>query len=204
MIWEMPSCRECTKPPPLVPDRSTFSYPRTATANRYISNQESIANQNNWNTFEAIENTNSAILKQLANTVPKVGSGINERVWHQFTDDAEKTAYRLGQLAHVAAFPTVSDFTVPYSNRPIPYISSVISSIKSLPPNECVNCPCLRPVTGKPISSDEKLTNTKALNTYVKVSTQTGLYPKSPYRFTSSDEYLLYKRYVSMNNVQTT
>lgn len=201
MIWEMPSCRACTKPPPLVPDRSTFCYPYE---DRFISNQESIANQKNWNTFEAIENTNSAILKQLANRVPTVGSVIGERVWHQFVDDAEKTAYRLGQLAHVAAFPTVSDFTVPYSNRPIPYISSVVSTIKSLPPNTCVNCPCPTPVIGKPISSDERLANTKALNTYIKVSTQTGLYPKSPYRYTSSEEYLLYKRYVSMNNVQTT
>jgi len=182
----------------VTPDRSTFCYVNTS---KFISDQDNIANKQNWETFERVENNDAAVRLQLANTVPSLTS-VGERVWYQFADDAERLAYRAGRRAHIAAFPTVSDFAIPYSDKPIPYTSTVLSTITTLTAVECVNCVCPLP-TGRPISEDERIANAKAASIYVKASTQTSLYPKSPYRFASADEYLLYKRYVSMNNVAT-
>jgi hypothetical protein len=188
----------------LPPDRSSFCY---VNRSKFISDRDNIANKQNWATFERVENNNSAILLRLANTVPIGTSGSGggdrgDRIWYQFADDAEKMAYRQGRRDHIAAFPTVSDFMVPYSDRPIPYTSTVLSTLASLPqPAVPINCICSLP-TGRLMSDDERISNAKAASVYVKASTQTALYPKSPYRFSSADEYLLYKRYVSMNNVR--
>jgi len=184
--------------PPFSVGRSTFCYVNTS---KFLSKQDLIDNQRNWETFERVENTNSIVRQQLANTVPNSVTSGGERVWYQFTDNEERIAYKLGQFAHIAKYPDVSDFLVPYSDRPIQYTSSVTSSIAKLLPNECVDCACPKPILGKPITDEERLKNIKAANLYVKVSTQTGLYPKSPYHYGSAEEYLLYKRYVSMNNV---
>uniref|UniRef100_A0A6C0DS93 Uncharacterized protein n=1 Tax=viral metagenome TaxID=1070528 RepID=A0A6C0DS93_9ZZZZ len=185
----------------LPPDRSSFCY---INSSKFISDRDNIANKQNWATFERVENNNSAILLRLANTVPTGGvANGSDRIWYQFADDAEKIAYRQGRRDHIAAFPTVSDFTIPYSDRPIPYTSTVLSTLASLPqPAVPINCICSLP-TGRLISDDERISNAKGASVYVKASTQTALYPKSPYRFSSADEYLLYKRYVSMNNVRT-
>jgi len=193
------SCKEPVRPVQAVPARSTFCYVNTT---RFVTRQDLIVNQNNWETFERVENVNSIVREKLAQSVPPTASAVSERVWYQFANDQERNAYKAGQTAHVAQYPDVSDFLVPYSNKPIPYTSSILSTIAGLPPESCVNCVCARPLLGKPITNDERLSNVNAQLVYIKASTQTALYPKSPYKFVSSDEYLLYKRYLVTNNIR--
>jgi hypothetical protein len=193
------SCTEPYRAPPPLPVRSTFCY---STTGKFFSKQELIDDKRRWETFERVENHNSIVREELANIVPATGIGQVERVWYQFKDNQERTEYKMGQFAHIAKLPSVTDFIQPYSNRTIPYTSSVLSSIASLPINTTTNCACERPVLGKTIPVDQRLSDIKALNLFVRVSTQTAKYPKSPYRFDSAEEYLLYKRYVSMNNVR--
>ena len=194
------SCKEPYRAPAPLPARSTFCY---STTGKFFSKQDLIDDKRRWETFERVENYNSIVREELANTVPATGTP-SERggVWYQFKDNQERIEYKMGQFAHVGKFPTLADFIVPYSNKVIPYTSSVLSSIASLPINTTTNCACERPVLGKTISVDERQSNIKALNLFIRVSTQTARFPKSPYRFESAEEYLLYKRYVSMNNVR--
>jgi len=78
----------------LTPDRSSFCY---VNRSKFISDRDNMVNKYNWATFERVENNNSAVLLQLANTVPGgSGSGVGDRVWYQFADDAEMMAYEQG------------------------------------------------------------------------------------------------------------
>jgi len=181
-----------------------------------------------WDTFERIENYNSAVLKQLSLTVPGPGMQRDGSVFLRPVDNAEKIDYTKGQLAHIARYPDISDFLTPYANRPIPYSQSTISSIftnfdstytstvssvtstytssytstytssifsliESLPPNVILGPPTQ--IIPKSSDYSEILENRKAKNLYIGVSTFVAKYPKSPYKFGSNDEYLLYKKY---------
>jgi len=205
--------------------RSTFSY--DASGVQYRSRAELTDLVRQWNTFERIENYNFIVLNKLATIIPSAPGQLDGSVFLRPADYDEKIDYTKGQLAHIARYPDISDFLVPYANREIPYSQSTISSffstftstmtvpitytstytstymssmlsiVQHLPYN-----PVYGPPTQIiPVSSDysEILQKRKARNLYISVSSFTAKYPKSPYKFSSSDEYLLYKKYRDTN-----
>ena len=190
------SCHEVPRPPPLVPMRSTFCYVNTS---QYVSHADIIDNKRKWETFERIENNDSIVLNRLAQTVPTPVNGGptgTDRVFYNFINNEERNDYLAGQRAHIATYPTVTDFVVPYSKKPIPYTSTVVAALQSIN-YDYITLPggCPNVNKGKPKSREELLNEQKALNLFVLVSTQTALYPKSPYKFSGMDEYLTYKKY---------
>jgi hypothetical protein len=166
-----------------------------------LTSADVINRRRQWEAFERIENYNSAILNRLANTVPTPQGGGGDRdngVFYIFANQDERDDYLAGQRAHVRVLPNETDFDVPYSNRPVPYTSSVVSTLAAINP-EMITGPCPNDKPGKPIPYEELMNNRKALSVYIKVSTQTGLYPKSPYKFKNAEEYLMYKKYINLN-----
>jgi hypothetical protein len=192
------SCREPTLDPPDLPVRSTFCFPESTM--KYKSRLEIRQLREQWDTFERIENFNSIVLNKLAQTVPpEASSGTSTPAFYQFQSSAEKTAYNLGQSAHTVTYPDETDFLVPYASKPIPYISTVISTIVGykyvyVSTTTSTFCSNILPTAPK-LDSDIILRNRNGLNLYVRVSTQIGQYPKSPYKFSSNSEYLLYNEY---------
>jgi len=194
------SCREVELPIPLEPMRSTFCY---VNESKYLSGADVIEHRRQWDTFERIENYNSIILDKLAQTVPKphngtAGNGYGGGIFYNFIDQQERNDYLAGQRAHITALPNVDDFLIPYSKKPIPYTSSVISTLATESGVITIG-PCPEEKVGKPIPYEELLNNRKAQNVYIKVSTQTALYPKSSYKFSNAQEYLMYKQYKEAN-----
>jgi len=182
---------------PLEPARSTFCYKNTSSL---LTSADIINRKQQWDTFERIENYNSAIHKRLTEIVPSPQNNVYDgSIFYNFANQNERNDYLAGQRAHVLAFPNLTDFNVPYAKRAIPYTSSVISTLKAVSPATTGVGPCPNEKPGKPIPYEELMNNRKALSVYIKVSTQTGLYPKSPYKFKNADEYLMYKKYVSLN-----
>ena len=120
------------------------------------------------------------------------GDLVTDSIYYLFSGEGELQDYRQGRLNHVTEYPTVNDFVVPYSQRPTYSVSDIIGNANIFP--GIVVDP--RIDKSKVLTNDERLANITALNLYVKVSTQTALYPKTPYKFTSNQEYLLYKNYV--------
>lgn len=193
------SCHEPVQDPVVMPMRSTFCFP--ASTMKYKSITEIRQLKNEWDTFERIENINSIVLNNLANKLPsEASSGTSEPVFYQFSGSDEKTNYNLGQLAHTVTYPEVTDFLVPYAAKPIPYTSTVLSTMKSknydpgIPPGASTFCSNILPTLPRK-DSDILLRNRNALNLYVRVSTQIAQFPKSPYKFSSSAEYITYNEY---------
>lgn len=192
------SCIEPFQTPPVEPMRSTFCFPQSTM--KYKSLVEIRELKHQWDTFERIENINSIVLNTLANSLPvEATSGFITPAFYQFVNSDEKTAYNLGQLAHTVAYPEVEDFLVPYASKPIPYVSSVISTIsgKSYPfLSQSTSTFCSRFLPTLPqLENDVLLRNRNGLNLYVRVSTQLAQFPKSPYKFSSQNEYLSYLEY---------
>ena len=193
------SCHEPVQDPVVMPMRSTFCFPESTM--KYKSKLEIMQLRNQWNTFERIENINSIVLHNLGNRLPtEASSGTSAPVFYQFTGSDEKTNYNLGQLAHTVTYPEVTDFLVPYASKPIPYTSTVLSTMKTknydpgIPPGASTFCSNILP-TLPPKDSDILLRNKNALNLYVRVSTQISQFPKSPYKFASNSEYITYNEY---------
>ena len=187
------SCTEPSRPPEVKPMRSTFCFPESTM--QYKSMSELMTLRENWDTFERIENYNSIVSNTLANKVP-TEAGVQTPEFYQFINSYEKTSYRLGQLAHTVAYPDVADFLKPYSYKPIQYVSSVVSTIAgtnydSVGPSICANV--LPPLPT--LDYDELLRNRVGLGIYVRVSTQQAQFPKSPYKFSSNEEYITYQEY---------
>lgn len=192
------SCHEPTQDPVVLPNRSTFCFP--ASTMKYKSKMEIMQLRNQWNTFERIENINSIVLNKLGNTLPiEASSGTSAPVFYQFTGSDEKTAYNQGQLAHTVTYPEVTEFLVPYSAKPIPYTSTILSTMKGtnyepIAPGASTFCSNILPTLPRK-DSDILLRNKNALNLYVRVSTQIAQFPRSPYKFSSNNEYITYNEY---------
>jgi hypothetical protein len=192
------SCHEPQQPPIVMPMRSTFCFP--ASTMKYKSREEIRVLKEQWDTFERIENINSIVLNNLANKLPvEASSGESSSAFYQFTSSDEKTAYNLGQSAHTVTYPEVTDFLIPYSAKPIPYTSTILSTIAAtnypvVSPSTSTFCSNILP-TLKPFDNDILMRNKNGLNLYVRVSTQIAEYPKSPYKFKSNNEYIMYNEY---------
>lgn len=189
------SCKEPQGPEPVAPFRSTFCFPESSLQYKSQADIQKLRTQ--WETFERIENYNSIVLNQLASMMPvEVASAPITPSFYQFVDSAEKSNYNLGQLAHTVIYPDVTDFSIPYASRPIPYTSTVISTISGTKydiSGAAVFCSNILPPP--PLANDILLRNTNGLNLYVRVSTQIAQYPKSPYKFTSNNEYITYSEF---------
>jgi hypothetical protein len=187
------SCTEPSRAPEVEPMRSTFCFPESTM--QYKSMNELMTLREQWATFERVENYNSIVSNTLANIVP-TEAGVQTPEFYQFRDSHEKTSYKLGQLAHTVAYPDVADFLKPYSYKPIQYVSSVISTMTgtNYPPVESTICSNVVPPLPT-LDYDELLRNRVGLGIYVRVSTQLAQFPKSPYKFSSNEEYITYKEY---------
>ena len=124
------SCRECQRPAPLVPMRSTFCYDDT-NKGKYLTNADRINRRRAWEIFEKVENKDSAVRAMLADTVPGPQGGAPDRIFHIFENDEERVLYKTGQRAHIAQYPNIKDFEIPYANKPIQYTSTVIAATYS-------------------------------------------------------------------------
>jgi hypothetical protein len=137
----------------------------------------------------------------LGNTVPlEINNSLITPAFYQFSGSDEKTAYKMGQLAHTVVYPKNNSFQVPYASRPIPYTSSVLSTIHSFIPISTVTstfCTNFQPGTPT-IDADSLLQNSVGINLYIRVSTQISQYPKSPYKFASGSEYIKYIQYKNL------
>jgi len=194
------SCREPIRPAPQEPLRSTFCFPGSTFFNQSLYDLGQLRNQ--WETFEKVENYNSIVLNNLANNVPvEQGSEINEAKFYQFINSQEKIDYNLGQLYHTVIYPDVTDFQQPYASRPIPYTSTILSTING---RTYINDPststvCSNILPPPPLDSDLLLNNRRGLDIYIRVSTQNSQFPKSPYKFISNQEYITYMNYKKIN-----
>jgi len=110
--------------------------------------------------------------------------------YYTFLSQSELQEYNQGRINHIEEYPSVSDFVVPYSKKPTS-ISSIVGNAQIFSNTPC----CPDEDKSKLLSNTERFAKRNGLDLYVRVSTQTGLYPKSPYKFSSNDEYLLYKNY---------
>lgn len=222
--------------------RSTFCFDLSGV--QYKTYGEISDMRRQWNTFERIETLNYTVLNTLGTVPPGPTSQRDASVFVRPADNAEKIDYLQGQLAHIARYPDISDFLYPYADRPIPYLSSVTSTVFETiystytssvfdpttstlaGPSTSLLTPILSsytstviityyssitsiiatlpviPITGPPtqvipvaMPYSDLLENKKAKNLFIAVSSFTGKFPKSPYKFTSSDEYVLYKKY---------
>ena len=190
------SCHEPAQLPVVESMRSTFCFP--ASTMQYKSMSDILTLKYQWDTFERIENYNSVVYHTLANTLPvEAGSNINTPSFYQFQDSNEKTAYDIGHLTHTVIYPEVIDFLTPYSYKAIQYTSSITSTIqgtKYIYSGESTFCSNILP-TVPSIDYNELLKNRVGLNLYVRVSTQISQFPKSPYKFSSNQEYITYNEY---------
>jgi hypothetical protein len=193
------SCHEPSQLPVQEPLRSTFCFPESTF---FFQSQYSILQlKNQWDTFERIENYNSIVLNTLGQEVPKeASSSAMDSVFYQFKSSQEKIDYNLGQLYHTVVYPDITDFQQPYANRPIPYTSTILSTINGqiyVDSPSTVACSNFTPP--RPLEQDVLLNNRLGLSIYVRVSTQNSQYPKSPYKFSSNREYITYMNYKKIN-----
>ena len=174
--------------------RSTYSFIHETKA--YLLQKDLITLRKQWDTFERVENYNSIVYSTLlGKPLSARGDTVTDSVFYLFKGEGELLEYKQGQLDHIAEYPSVTDFLTPYSKRPIFTVSDILGDA-SIFPTQVVDP---RIDKSNVLTNKERLTNITALNLFVKVSTQTSLYPKTPYKFSSNQEYLLYKNYVQTN-----
>jgi hypothetical protein len=184
-------CLGNNKTPDPEPLRSTYCF--SSDGLTQITKAELITMKRQWDTFERIENINSVVLNRLASIVPKNPADA-EPPFYIFASNQERQDYIQGRFFHLRRDPRNPELEVPFARKPIPYTSSVVAAIMKLPPAPREGpCPCDAPSTA--VNSSEIVTNRKDLSLYVRVSTFNARFPKSPYKFSGNDEYLIYKKY---------
>lgn len=114
--------------------------------------------QEQWNTFERIENYNDIVYQ-------KFQLGLRGNLYYQYTSDQELNNYRAGQLLHTLAYPNLPASTFqPIKDRPMPDVPSVETTpIETNVPRFMLN----RPVP----TASEKVAEQAELEIYAYVST---------------------------------
>jgi hypothetical protein len=133
-----------------------------------------------WNTFERIENYNDVIYQ-------KFQVGLRGNMYYQYASDQEFNNYRAGQLLHTLAYPNlpVSTFQ-PVKDRPMPDVPSVESiPYETNVPRFSLN----RPI---PTASEQATANAE-MEIYAYVSTYNA-YHVLKYTFTDDVEKNAYER----------
>ena len=194
--------------PYVAPKRSTFCYINTTKP--YLAQNDIIALKAQWGKFEDVENHDSIVYNRIVNSVPEQTAICIDKPWFKFANDTERQIYLKGQAHHIAEYPSVSDFQIPYSKKLVTLSSTVLQTLSTIYPSPIINTQTISSISSlslpststqlnpKPQSSDEILRNRPAQNIYIRVSTQNSIFPKSPYRFNGNNEYLLYKTYASV------
>lgn len=89
-------------------------YPFADVSTRYKSRSEMLTLEDQWNTFERVENYNDIIYQKLE-------LGLVGNMYYQFLNNAEFKNYRAGQQLHIITYPTLPPSTFsPIRDRPMP------------------------------------------------------------------------------------
>jgi hypothetical protein len=146
---------------------------------RYKSRTDVLLMQNQWNTFERVENYDDIIFQRITD-------GYRDKTFYQFVSSEFKD-YKAGQQLHIQAYPTLPPTTF-ISIRETPLPDTPIKSALPYVTNIMKNIP-----TTVPISAEELTKQKGDLETYMYVSTfnQARTYK---YAFTSDEERMAYYR----------
>ncbi len=154
-------------------------YPFSANV-RYKSKSEILLLENQWETFERVENYNDIIFQ-------RISEGLRDQPFYQFLSNQEYKDYKAGQELHVLAFPTLPPSTfAPISERPFPNVP-----IKTALPYYHQTDKYIIPA---PAISSEELTQQRAdleIYTYVSTFNDAHVYK---YAFVSDEEKMAYYR----------
>lgn len=159
------------------PKRTQYPF---SVSTRYKTKSESILLQNQWDTFERVENYDDVIYQRIEN-------GLRDQTFYQFLSNQEFKDYKQGHELHILAYPTLPCSTfAPVRDKPFP----TTPSKTLLPYYHQVDKFLVAPT---PISS-EKLTQQRAdVEIYVYVSTFNNAHVYK-YTFVSNEEKMAYYR----------
>jgi hypothetical protein len=94
-------------------------YPFSDVNVRWKSRGEILRLEEQWNTFERVENYNDIIYQ-------KFEKGLRSEMYYQFVNDQEFKNYRAGQQLHVVTYPSLPPQTfAPIRDRPMPDVPIV-------------------------------------------------------------------------------
>jgi hypothetical protein len=154
-------------------------YPFSANT-RYKTKSDILLMQNQWDTFERVENYDDVIFQ-------RIQDGLRDKTFYQFLSNQEFKDYKQGQELHVLTFPTlppstfasIRDKPLPTTptKTPLPYYHQVDKFI----------------VAPTPLSSEELTQQRADTEVYAYVSTfnNTHVYK---YAFVSDEEKMAYYR----------
>ncbi len=102
-------------PTTFTPKRTQYPFGDVST--RYKSRSEILTMQDQWNTFERVENYNDIVYQKLE-------LGLVSNMYYQFANDAEFKNYRAGQQLHIITYPNLPPGTfAPIRDRPMPAVA---------------------------------------------------------------------------------
>ncbi len=156
------------------------AYPFADVNVRYRSRGDILKMQEQWNTFERVENYNDIIYQRFE-------QGLRDSMYYVFVNDAEFKNYKAGQQLHIQTYPNLPCSTFdPISQRPmpdvapktgIPYVTNTIQTL----PNRYI-----------PTASELASLNAD-LAIYVHISSYNGTH-QLKYAFVDDEEKTAYER----------
>ena len=150
---------------------------------RFKTKSESLRLQQQWETFERIENYDSVIYQ-------RIQAGYLDKTYYVFRSSAEYNDYRAGQLLHIQTFPKLHASTfAPIRDRVYPLSPSTI--VLTSRPVESNVSRCVKPTT--PLTGAEYTMQLSDLEIYTKVSTFNQVHVLK-YTFPSNEEKNAYER----------
>jgi hypothetical protein len=147
---------------------------------RYKSRSDVFRLEQQWNTFERIENYDDVIYQ-------RIQDGLRDQTFYQFRSNAEYKDYKSGQDLHVLQNPTLPESTfAPIRDRPLPNTPS-----KTVLPY--ITMPDKSFIAPSPLPADEytQIRSDAEIYTYVSSYNQAHVYK---YNFTSDEEKLAFGR----------
>jgi hypothetical protein len=165
-------------PTNLTPKRQAFPFADAQT--RYKSRGEILAMQEQWNTFERVENYDDVVYQLFE-------QGLRSYKYYVFQSDAEFRNYKAGQQLHIRTYTNLPCSTFdPISQRPMP----------DVPVRQAVsyetNVPRDFGTTPTPTSS-EKAALQSDLEIYAYISSYNSVH-RLKYQFVDDDEKTAYER----------
>ena len=160
------------------PQRTAYPF---ADANmRYKSRGDILRMEEQWNTFERVENYNDLIYQ-------KFQQGIRNVMYYVFASDQEYKNYKAGQQLHIQTYPALPCSTFdPISQRPMPDVAPITGL-----PLETNVCRAL-PNRYIPSSSEQAAINSDlAIFTYITSYNATH---QLKYAFVDDEEKTAYER----------
>ncbi len=156
------------------------AYPFTDVNTRYKSRGDILRMEEQWNTFERVENYNDVIYQ-------KFQQGIRNVMYYVFVSDQEFKNYKAGQQLHIQTYPSLPCSTFDsISQRPMPDVAPVTGL-----PLETGVCRSL-PNKYIPTSSEQAALNAD-LAVYAHVSSYNAVH-QLKYSFVDDEEKTAYER----------